>query len=155
MTSDVTIHVGIVRISVSGASVFVLKVSIAVILASSEQSIVTFPENHSYILHTTHSSYTTDGQLVSEMTMIVCKNEKNRPYVIFQNYKLQKNRLANVAFFVSSEDCSVEGPVCADDVPGQLFIEQLKGSVFNVQLVLQETLKRRGFVKLDSLVRYV
>ena len=120
---------------------------------TSECSIVTLPEGHRHLLHTTGSINTTDGKLVSELTMILCVDETTSvrtAYVLFQEYKPQRNRLANVGLLISTEDFSIKGPMCQNDIAGQIFVNQLKSPQYNISHGIKEALKRRGFTNMDS-----
>ena len=126
---------------------------------------VTLPLGHRQLFHATGSSSRPDGTVVSEMTIILCIGDGNppytmdKPYIIFQDYKPFYNRLANVSFYISPVDLSIQEPVCSDDVAGHIFISQLSSKHYNVPEGLQEALKRRGFLNMTSFlqesVRYV
>ena len=119
---------------------------------------VILPPGHRHLLHTTGSSCNTAGELVSEMTIILCvadsddSSMKGRVYVLFQDYKPNRNRLANVAFFVSPDTFSIQGPLCENDLAGKIFVEQLKSPLFNIPSGIKETLRKSGFTDMDSLL---
>ena len=118
---------------------------------------VILPPGHRHLLHTTGSSCNTAGELVSEMTIIVCVADsddimKGSVYVLFQDYKPNRNRLANVALFVSPDTFSIQAPLCENDLAGQIFIEQLKSPLFNISSGIKEALRRSGFTDTDSLL---
>ena len=120
---------------------------------TSESSIFTLPQGHHHLLHTTGSINTKDGKLVSELTMILCVDETTsvrKPYILFHEYKPQRNRLANVGLLISTDDFSIKGPMCQDDIAGQIFVNQLKSPQYNISLGIKEALKRRGFTNMDS-----
>lgn len=119
-------------------------------------SIVTFPPGHRDLLHTTGSSCNTNGELVSEMTIILCVIDddiaKGKVYALFQEYKPQMNRLANVAFYISLDSFTVEGPLCENDLAAQIFIDRLKSPHYNIPYGIKEALRIRGFKDLSSLL---
>ena len=126
----------------------------------SERSLVTLPSGHRQLLHTAGSSSSPDGTIVSEMTIILCIGEENtypylpnRPYVLFQDYKPKRNRLANVGFFISPNDLSIQEPMCADDMAGQLFVDQLKSEMYNIPVGIKEALRRRGFADMSTFLQ--
>lgn len=119
----------------------------------SERSIVTLPPGHRYLIHTTGSSHNTDGQLASEMTIILCVNEKGRFYVLFQDYKPLRNRIANVAFYISPDSFALEGPLREDDLPGHVFIDKLKSPLYNIPSGIKEALRIRSLKDLSSLLK--
>lgn len=126
----------------------------------SECSLVTLPSGHRQLLHTAGSSSSPDGTIVSEMTIILCIGEENtypylpnRPYVLFQDYKPKRNRLANVGFFISPNDLSIQEPMCADDMAGQLFVDNLKSEMYNIPVGIKEALKRRGFADMSTFLQ--
>lgn len=91
------------------------------------------------------------------MTIMLCVNDtattlKRKFYVLFQEYKPQRNRLANVAFFISPESFAVEAPLCEDDLAGNVFIERLKSPLYNIPSGIEEALRRRGLKDLNSLL---
>ena len=112
---------------------------------------MTLPHGHRQIFHTTGSSSRPDGTIVSEMTIILCIGDGippytiDKPYVIFQDYKPLQNKLANVSFYISPDDLSIQGPLCSDDVAGHVFISHLHSKQYNIPEGIQEALKRRGF----------
>ena len=120
---------------------------------------VILPPGHRQLFHATGSSSRPDGTIVSEMTIILCIGEgappftRDKPYVIFQDYKPIYNRLANVSFYISSVDLSIQEPVCSDDVAGCVFISQLHAKHYNIPEGLQEALKRRGFMNMTSFLQ--
>ncbi len=122
-----------------------------------EQSILTLPASHRYLIHTTGSSHNTNGELVSEMTIILCTIDDDvaarKLYVLFQEFKPQRNRLANVGFYVSPENCSVEDPLCAGDLAGKIFVDQLKSPLYNIPCGIKEALKQRGHKDMNSLLQ--
>ena len=121
-------------------------------------SVVTLPKGHRQLFHTTGTSNKPDGTIASEMTIILCIGDgsppylTDRPYVIFQHYNLLRNRLANVGFYVSPDDLSIQEPLCIDDMAGHIFIDRLK-SECNVPEGIQEALKRRGFLNMNSFLK--
>lgn len=126
----------------------------------SERTVVTLPRGHHELLHTAGSSSSPDGTIVSEMTIILCIGEENtypylpnRPYVLFQEYKPRRNRLANVGFFISPNDLSIQEPMCADDVAGQFFVDKLKSEMYNIPLGIKEALRRRGFADMNTFLQ--
>lgn len=120
---------------------------------------VILPSGHRQLFHATGSSNRPDGTIVSEMTIILCVGEgippftMDKPYVIFQDYKPLYNRLANVSFYISPVDLSIQEPVCTDDVAGHVFISQLNSKHYNISEGLQEALKRRGFLNMTSFLQ--
>ena len=120
---------------------------------------ITLPLGHRQLFHATGSSSRPDGTIVSEMTIILCIGDgsppysMDKPYVIFQDYKPLYNRLANVSFYVSPVDLSIQEPVLSDDVAGHIFISQLRSKHYNVPEGLQEALKRRGFLNMTSFLQ--
>lgn len=124
----------------------------------SERSTVTLPPDHRYLFHTTGSSHNANAELVSEMTIILCVNDSattsnGKFYVLFQDYKPQRNRLANVAFYISADSLAVEGPLCEDDLPGHIFIDKLKSPLYNIPSGIKEALSRRNLEDLSSSLR--
>ena len=115
-------------------------------LDKSESSTVILPDGHCHLLHTNGSSCTPEGQLVSDLTMILCTEESTgKVYVVFQDYKPRKNCLANVAFYISTDDLSIGDLLCKDDVAGEIFLSQLKSQLYNIPSGIKSALERRGF----------
>ena len=117
---------------------------------------VVLPQGHRQLFHTTGSSNRPDGTIVSETTIILCIGDGTppyKPYVIFQDYKPLRNRLANVGFYISPDDLSIQEPMCVDDMAGHFFISQLNSAQYNIPEGIQEALKRRGFVNMTSFLR--
>ena len=82
--------------------------------------------------------------------MILCVEESTRKvYVIFQDYKPQKNRLANVAFYISTDDFSIGELLCKNDVAGEIFLSQLKSQLYNIPSGIKWALERRGFTDMN------
>ena len=120
----------------------------------SERSSVILPEGHHHLLHTNGSSCTPEGQLVSDLTMILCIEESTgKVYVVFQNYMPQKNRLASVAFYISTDDLSIGDLLCKDDAAGEIFLSQLKSQLYNIPSGIKSALERRGFTDMNSLLQ--
>lgn len=120
----------------------------------SEHSSVILPEGHRHLLHTNGSSCTPEGQVVSDLTMILCSEESTgRVYVLFQDYKPQRNRLANVAFFISTVDFSIEDLLCKGDIAGEIFLSQLKSQLYNIPSGVKFALERRGFTDMSSFLQ--
>lgn len=120
----------------------------------SERSSVTLPEGHCHLLHTNGSTCTPEGQMVSDLTMILCIEESTgKVYVLFQDYKPQRNRLANVAFYISIDDFSVENLLCKDDAAGEIFLSQLKSQLYNIPFGIKSALERRGFTDMNSFLQ--
>jgi len=120
----------------------------------SEHSSVNLPEGHRYLLHTNGSSCTPRGQVVSELTIILCTEENTgKVYVLFQDYKPQKNRLATIAFYISIDDFSIEDLLHKDDVPGEIFLSQLKSQLYNIPSGIKLALERRGFTDMNSFLQ--
>ena len=117
----------------------------------SEHSSIILPEGHRHLLHTSGSSCTPEGQLVSDLTMILCIEESTgKVYVLFQDYKPQRNRLANVAFCISTVDFSIEGLLREDDVAGEIFLSRLKSQLYNIPSGIKFAIERRGFTDMSS-----
>ena len=120
----------------------------------SERSSVILPEGHRHLLHTNGSSCTPEGQLVSDLTMILCIEESTgKVYVLFQDYKPQRNRLANVAFYISTVDFSIEGLLHEDDAAGEIFLSQLKSQLYNIPSGIKFAIERRGFTDMSSFLQ--
>ena len=122
----------------------------------SEKSFITLPPGHHYLIHTTGDSHTTKGVLV-EMTMILCVNDaatklERKFYILYQEYLPQKNKLINVAFYISAEKLTVGAPLCENDVAGQIVIDRLKSPNYNIAFGIKEALRRRGLHDLNSLL---
>ena len=120
----------------------------------SERSSVILPEGHRHLFHTNGSSCTPEGQVVSDLTMILCIEESTRKvYVLFQDYKPQRNRLANVAFYISPDDFTVKDLLRKDDAAGEIFLGQLKSQLYNIPSGIKAGLERRGFTEMDSFLQ--
>ena len=116
----------------------------------SERSSVILPEGHRHLLHTNGSCCNPEGQLVSDLTMILCLEESiGRVYVVFQDYKPQRNRLANIAFYISTDNLSIGDLLCKGDVPGEIFLSQLKSQLYNIPSGIKSALERRGFTDMN------
>jgi len=113
---------------------------------------VTLPAGHRHLLHTGGSINTREGEVASELTIILCVDENERVYTMLHDYKPQKNCIANIAFYVSTKDFSVEGLLCSGDVAAELFMSQIKSQIYNIPDGIKSALQRRGYSDMASLL---
>ena len=117
-------------------------------------SMVTLPEGHCHLLHTSGSINTLIGEVASELTIILCVDENGRVYTILHDYMPQKNFIANIAFYVSTEDFSVESLLCSGDVAAELYMSQIKSQIYNIPDGIKSALQRRGYTDMASLLQH-
>lgn len=117
----------------------------------SERSTVILPEGHHHLLHTNGSSCNPQGQIVSDLTIILCTEESTgKVYALFQDYKPQMNRLATIAFYISVDDFSIKDLLCKNDVAGEIFLSKLKSQLYNIPSGIKSAIERRGFTDMNS-----
>ena len=121
-----------------------------------EPSLVILPNGHRCLFHAIGTASKPNGTVASEMTIILCMGDGSppyydQPYVIFQHYNVVGNKLANVGFYVSPDDLSIQEPLCTDDVAAPIFISRLQSDC-NVPEGIEAALERRGFSSMAALL---
>ena len=119
-----------------------------------KSSVFKLPCGHRHLLHTKTNMNTKDGKVASELTIILCINEVDEVYILFQDYKPQKKCIANIALFISTDDYSIKGPMREDDLASHVFVDNLKSSpLYNIPIGIKEALRRRGFASMDTFLQ--
>ena len=113
---------------------------------------MTLPEGHRHLLHTSGSINTREGEVSSELTIVLCLDDNEKVYALLHDYMPQKNFIANIAFYISTEDFSVEGLLCNGDVAAELYMGQIKSQIYNIPDGIKSALERRGYTDITSLL---
>lgn len=116
-------------------------------------NMVTLPEGHRHLLHTSGSINTKEGEVASELTIVLCADNTEKVYTLLHDYKPKKNFIANVAFYISSDDFSIGNLLCSSDIAIEIYMSQIKSHIYNIPEGIKYALEKRGYKDMASLLQ--